>query len=260
MKTTRTSPTDGLAWVTGASSGIGRAVAFELARRGWRVAATARRTDELLKMAIDAANQGLTIIPFAADVTDREGLAKVVSEIEGQDRPIALAFLNVGTFFPDDSGEWAGDAFRQTYEVNLFGTLNSLEPVLPRMIARGKGQVAIVSSVAGYVGLPRAAAYGSSKAALINMCESLRFGLEPLGVGVQVICPGFVRTPLTDKNDFPMPFLIEADDAARRICDGLASERFEVAFPRRMVWLLKTLRLLPYSWFFKLVGKGTGRG
>ena len=114
MKTTRTSPTDGLAWVTGASSGIGRAVAFELARRGWRVAATARRSDELVKMAIEAANQGLTIIPFAGDVTNREGLAKVVADIEAQDRPIALAFLNVGTFFPDDSGEWAGDAFRQT--------------------------------------------------------------------------------------------------------------------------------------------------
>jgi short-subunit dehydrogenase len=260
MQTTRAQPSDGLAWITGASSGIGRAVALELARRGWRVAATARRADELEKLSAEAAALGLTILPFAGDVTDRSGLAQVVADIEASGATIALAMLNVGTFFPDDSGQWAGDAFRQTYDVNLGGTLNALEPLLPRMIARGRGQVAVVSSVAGYVGLPRAAAYGSSKAALINMCESLRFGLEPLGVGVQVICPGFVHTPLTAKNDFPMPFVIEADDAARRICDGLASERFEVAFPRRMVWLLKTLRLLPYSLFFKLVGKGTGRG
>jgi short-subunit dehydrogenase len=260
MQTTRTHPADGLAWITGASSGIGRAVALELARRGWRVAATARRADELDKLAAEAAAQGLTILPCPGDVTDRAGLAQVVANIEAKGTPIALAMLNVGTFFPDDSGEWAGDAFRETFDVNLFGTLNALEPLLPRMIGRSRGQVAIVSSVAGYVGLPRAAAYGSSKAALISMCESLRFGLEPLGVGVQVICPGFVHTPLTAKNDFPMPFVIEADDAARRICDGLASVQFEVAFPRRMVWLLKTLRLLPYSLFFRLVGKGTGRG
>jgi len=260
MQTKRVSPVDGLAWITGASSGIGRAVALELARRGWRVAATARRAGELDTLAAEAATRGLVILPFPGDVTDRVGLAKVVADVETNGGPIALAMLNVGTFFPDDSGEWAGDAFRQTYDVNLGGTLNALEPLLPRMIGRGRGQVAIVSSVAGYVGLPRAAAYGSSKAALISMCESLRFGLEPLGVGVQVICPGFVHTPLTAKNDFPMPFVIEADDAARRICDGLASRRFEIAFPWRMVWLLKTLRLLPYSWFFRLVGKGTGRG
>jgi len=258
MQTTRVSPVDGLAWITGASSGIGRAVALELARRGWRVAATARRAGELDNLAAEAAALGLTILPCPGDVTDRAGLAKVVADVEANGGPIVLAMLNVGTFFPDDTGEWAGDAFRQTYDVNLGGTLNALEPLLPRMIGRGTGQVAVVSSVAGYVGLPRAAAYGSSKAALINMCESLRFGLEPLGVGVQVICPGFVHTPLTAKNDFKMPYLITAEKAAQEIVAGIERGEFEIHFPHAFTRRLKLLQLLPYRQYFAVVRKATG--
>ena len=260
MSASRTTPADGIAWVTGASSGIGRAVALELARRGWTVAATARRGSELEALANEAAASGHTILPFAGDVTDRTGMARLVEAIETPESPIALAVLNVGTFFPDPPGECAGDAFRRTFDVNLGGTLNCLEPLVPRMLARVRGQVAVMASVAGYGGLPRASSYCASKAALIAMCESLRFQLESKGVGVQVICPGFVRTPLTDHNDFPMPFLIEVEDAARRICDGLGQSRFEIAFPRRMAWMLKAINMLPYALYFRLVGLRTGRG
>ena len=256
----RTTPADGIAWVTGASSGIGRAVALELARRGWTVAATARRAHELETLAGEAAAAGQTILPFPGDVTDRAGMARLIETIETPEQPIALALLNVGTFFPDAPGDWAGDAFRRTFDVNLNGTLNGLETLLPRMVARGRGQVAVVASVAGYGGLPRASSYCASKAALITMCESMRFPLERQGIGMQVVCPGFVRTPLTDHNDFPMPFLIEVDEAARRICDGLRQSRFEIAFPRRMAWLLKAINMLPYPLYFRLIGRGTGLG
>ena len=248
-------PADGIAWVTGSSSGIGRDVALELVRRGWRVAATARRIEELAALAAEA--PAGSILPFVGDVTDRDGVAALVKRIEAEDGPIALAFLNVGTHFPG-AKPLIGDAFRKTLQVNLDGAVNSLEPIVPLMQARRVGQIAVVASVAGYGGLPGAAAYCSSKAALISMCEALKFDLDQDNVLMQVVCPGFVKTPLTDKNDFPMPFLMSSEEAARRICDGLASERFEIAFPRRMVWSLKLLNLLPYALYFPLIARGTG--
>ena len=130
-----------------------------------------------------------------------------------------------------------------------------LAAVLPRFIERRSGHVAVVASVAGYRGLPTAAAYGASKAALINMAESMKPELDQYGVRISIVNPGFVRTPLTDKNDFPMPFLIEPDDAAERIVHGLARGRFEIAFPRRFVWGLKLLRCLPYALYFPLARK-----
>ena len=248
-------PSDGIAWVTGASSGIGRYVVLELVRRGWTVAASARRASELEALASEAP-QG-RILPFALDVTDRAACAATVSRIETEAGPIALAFLNVGTHVPG-AQPLIGESSRMTLDVNLGGTLNQLEPLLPILQKRGRGQVAVVASVAGYGGLPGAAAYCASKSALITLCASMKFTLDRDGVLTQVVCPGFVKTPLTDKNDFPMPFLMQADEAARRICDGLQTKRFEIAFPRRMVWLLKALNKLPYSWYFWLVSRGTG--
>ena len=121
-----------------------------------------------------------------------------------------------------------------------------------------QGQVAVNASVAGYGGLPTSAAYGATKAALINMTESLKFGIDREGITMQVVMPGFVGTPLTDKNEFPMPFLIPAEDAARRICDGFERAGFEIAFPRRMAWLLKAINLLPYALYFPVVARFTG--
>jgi NAD(P)-dependent dehydrogenase (short-subunit alcohol dehydrogenase family) len=179
--------------------------------------------------------------------------------VEREHGAIALAFLNVGTYFPDSDDDLGGDGFRKTFAVNLDGTVNLIGPLVRAMKTRGRGQIAVNASVAGYGGLPRAIAYSSSKSALIAMCEALKFDLDKLGITIQVVCPGFVKTPLTDKNDFPMPFLISVEEAGRRILDGFARGGFEIAFPKRMAWMLKFINMLPYSWYFWLVGKSTGR-
>ena len=251
-------PADGIAWVTGASSGIGRQVALDLARAGWTVAATARRAEELQKLAAEA--PAGRVVVAAADVTDAQAVAAAARAAEtGSGRPIALAILNAGTYVPDSAQAFDLQAFVQQVTVNLIGTANALASVMPSMIARSRGQIAIVSSVAGYRGLPRAIAYSATKAALIAMAESLKFDLDGAGVMVNVVNPGFVKTPLTDRNDFPMPFLMRVEDASRRIVEGLASGRFEVCFPRRFAYILKAMRLVPYALYFPLVGRTTGR-
>ena len=253
----RARPSDGLAWVTGASSGIGRAVAIELARRGYVVAATARRAGELEALAREVSSPG-HILPMPGDVTDLAAMEAVVDDIERQHGPLALAFLNAGTFFQDKAAVFDAAMVKRTFDINVGGAANGLQPVLTRMVARGRGQVAINASVAGYGGLPTSAAYGATKAALINMAESLRISMGLAGVTIQVVNPGFVGTPLTDKNTFPMPFLIPVEDAARRICTGFERNGFEIAFPRRMAWLLKAVNLLPYSLYFPAVARFTG--
>jgi short-subunit dehydrogenase len=130
---------------------------------------------------------------------------------------------------------------------------------MPAMMARNAGQIAVVSSVAGYRGLPAASAYGATKAALINMCESLKFDLDAAGVKLQLVDPGFVETPLTAQNDFNMPFLMKSDAAAQAFYRGLLSDRFEIVFPKRFAWQLKLLRCLPYAAYFPLIRRSTRR-
>ncbi len=255
----RAAPRDGIAWITGASSGIGRAVALELVRRGWRVAATARNVEQLDSLKAEAAALGGEVFVRPGDITDRTGMAALIAEIQREDGPVALAMLNAGGFFPNEKGEFIGDNFRHTMALNADGTLNCLEPLLPAMKGRGRGQIAVVSSVAGYAGLPTAASYCMAKSGLIALCESLRMSLARLGITIQIICPGYVRTPLSDRASGPKPFLVEVDDAARRICRGFECGGFEIAFPRRMVWLLKAARLLPYPLFFRLQSLGSRR-
>lgn len=253
----RASPADGVAWITGASSGIGRAVALELAHRGFVVAATARRIEALEALAREAEGASGRVIAHPADVTDRRQMDEVAATIEAAHGPICLAFLNAGVA-PGTRAEGVriGD-FRASFEVNLFGLLNGLEPVWASMAGRRRGQIAVNASLAGYRGLPGAAAYGASKAAVIHLAEALRFEADDLGIRLQIVNPGFVRTPMTDRNDFPMPFLISADEAARRICDGFMQGGFEITFPRPLSLGLKLARLLPDSAYFPLVKRVT---
>ena len=246
-----------MALVTGASSGIGAEVARQLAAQGFKVIAVARRADELAKLAAEATRG--TIIPMTGDVTDRAAMRDLVERVEREQGAIALAFLNVGTYFPDSDHDLGGDGFRKTFAVNLDGTVNLIGPLVRAMKLRGRGQIAVNSSVAGYGGLPQSIAYSSSKSALIAMCEALKFDLDKLGITIQVVCPGFVKTPLTDKNDFPMPFLISVEEAGQRILDGFQNGGFEIAFPKRMAWMLKFINMLPYSAYFWLISKTTGR-
>lgn len=234
-----------LAWITGASSGIGRALALRLAGEGWSVVASARRAGELETLATDAKRRAGRIVPMPLDVTDLEAMRDGVRRIETERGPIALAILNAGIYERDSAESFDADAFGRQVRINLLGAANGLDAIMPGMIGRRSGRIAIVSSVAGYRGLPGAAAYSASKAALIAMAESLRPELAEHNVKLQIVNPGFVRTPLTDRNDFPMPFLMELDDAVAAFHRGLATNRFEISFPWRLAVIMKLLRILP---------------
>ncbi len=241
-----------VAWITGASKGIGRAVALHLAARNWTVAASARNEDELAALSEEAASLAGSVKSYPLNITDKDACAAAVKRIEDELGPIEWALMNAGTYIRFGVADFDVDMFRDQIEINLMGTVLCLDPIMKRMVKRRRGRLGVVSSVSGYQGLPFASAYGASKAALINMCESMRVELERKGVILSVVNPGFVRTPLTDKNEFPMPFLMDADEAAERIVDGMAADRFEIAFPTRFVLILKALGFLPYWLFFKL--------
>jgi NAD(P)-dependent dehydrogenase (short-subunit alcohol dehydrogenase family) len=242
----------GVAWITGAGKGIGRSVALEMARRGWVVAASARTESDLSALANEAAREGNTIIPFVLDVTDRLAVSLAVARIEDQLGRIDLALLNAGTYVRFGVEDFTAEAFGRQFDINVMGTANCLEPVLDRMRVRRSGHIAVVSSLTAYRGLPFASAYGASKAALTNMCEALKPELDRFDIRMTVIHPGFVKTPLTDQNDFSMPFLMEADAAAHRIVNGMERGMFEIAFPRRFAYMLKLARCLPYWLYFMM--------
>lgn len=248
--------TDKIVWITGASSGIGRALALEMVRDGWRVAASARREEALVELAAEA--PAGSVVAFPLDVTDREASAAAVARIEAELGPISCAVLAAGTHIPTPADAFDLDDLRTLVEINLMGVFHAVGAVLPGFKERRVGHLVVVSSVAGYRGLPSAAGYGGTKAALINFTESLKFDLDHWGVKTQLVCPGFVRTPLTDKNPFPMPFLMEVDDAAKRLYAGMRRDGFEITFPRRFTTMLKAMARLPYAAYFPLVRRGTG--
>lgn len=239
-----------LAWVTGASSGIGRALALRLARDGRRVVISARRREILDEMASELPDR---LIAWPLDVTDAAAVAAAVPQIEAAHGPIDLAVLNAGTHQPMSATDFDASRFATLIDLNLLGVARGMAAVLQPMARRRRGHIAVVASLAGYAGLPTAAAYGASKAALINMCEALKLECDALGIKLQLVNPGFVETPLTDRNAFAMPFLMPVDKAVDRLVAGLAGPAFEIVFPRRFAYLLKLLRLLPYPLYFPVL-------
>ena len=241
-------------WLVGASTGIGAALAALLLERGARVAMSSRSRDALAALAAGQANA--LVLP--ADVTDAGALAAAHAQILDAWGGVDLAVFNAGTHSPVRAWELDLAQAKTLIDTNLMGVLNGLAAALPDMLAQKSGAVAVVASVAGYSGLPTSLIYGATKAALINLAETLYLDLAPKGLGVHLICPGFVETPLTAKNQFAMPALIPAAEAAREIVAGLARGEFEIHFPKRFTRVVKFLRLLPYRWYFWLVHKGTG--
>jgi short-subunit dehydrogenase len=258
MSLYRATKNDGAVWVTGASTGIGRELALTLAKEGWTVAATARSADKLAELEQHSLDFSGRIHSFPADVTDKNAMANVVSAITSQLGSVALAIFNAGNYWPASGDRLDIKKFEDTYAINVMGQVNGIVPIVDQMKAKGRGHIMIVASVSGYSGLPMASAYGASKAALINMAESLKFDFDRMNIRVQIVNPGFIETPLTDKNAFKMPALMPAEKAVRRMIDGIATGGFELTFPRRFTWFVKFFRLLPYPIYFWLMKRATG--
>lgn len=235
------------AWVTGASSGIGHELVLQLAASGVRVAATARSADKLTEL---AAGSGGRILAVPADVTDRAAMVAAAGDIRRALGPLDLVILNAGIWHPMDVLTYNADVAAQSMMVNYIGLANGIEAVLPAMLERKEGHLALVASVAGYRGLPKSSSYAPTKAAVISLAECLHHELYGTGVSVSVINPGFVATPMTRINRFPMPYMISADDAARRMLQGLAKKKFEIAFPWQTVALMEIARRAPNTPFF----------
>ena len=241
-------------FITGASSGIGAALARTCLAAGQSVTAVARRADRLA-----ALGDGHDRFHAAAcDVTDAAALASSIAESIAKLGPVDCAILNAGMYEPQDTTAIDPAVYAQHMNVNYMGVVNALPALIENMMGSGKGQIAIVSSVAGWRGLPRAAAYGPTKAALISLAESMTFDLAPRGIDIKVICPGFVDTESTAVNDYEMPSLISAETAATEILAGLRTDRFLIKFPRKFARQMNMLRWLPDRAYFRLVGARTG--
>ena len=239
-------------WLIGASSGIGEATAKLLMQRGARLALTSRSLDALTALADGNAHVA------RADVTDHASLRAAFESICATLGGIDVVIINAGTHQPVRAWELDAAAAEELVQVNLVGAMNLSALLAPYFAQSGGGRLAITASVAGYGGLPTGLVYGATKAALINFAETLYLDLAPRGVAVHLINPGFVKTPLTDLNDFKMPALIGADEAAREILAGIERGSFEIHFPKRFTRVLKLLNLLPYRLYFPLVHRITG--
>jgi short-subunit dehydrogenase len=233
--------------VTGASSGIGRALAVALARQGVRVGAVARRADLLAQLAEEVRAAGGTIETAVADVGDRAGLAAAIQGLERVLGPTDLLIANAGVGGDTGAVEMNVPVVERVLRVNFLGVVYAIESVLPGMIARRSGHVVGISSIAAFKGLPGAAAYCASKSAVNAYLEGLRIELRAHGVAVTAVCPGFVRTPMVAKNP-PMPFLMEPDAAAARILRALRRKPAVYAFPWPMKLLIRFARWAP-DWF-----------
>lgn len=242
--------------MTGGSTGIGRELVLALARRGVQVAASARSASNLVELAALDKN----IFPVPVDVTDRDKMAAAYAAVSDKLGDVDLAILNAGTWDPMSAEDFDALRAARSMNVNYNGITNALELLMPAMIARKSGHIAMVASVAGYRGLPKAAGYAPSKAAIISLAETLRFDLPRHNVDLTIVNPGFVDTPMTAVNEFPMPYMISADDAAKRILAGLERRVFEIAFPWQLVFSLKLMRILPYSLYFALATRFTRSG
>ncbi|MDC0450210.1 SDR family NAD(P)-dependent oxidoreductase [Pelagibacteraceae bacterium] len=242
-------------WITGGSSGIGKALAEKFALEGWKVAVSARRKEILDEM---AKHENISSHPL--DVTDQDQINDVFSKIINEFGNLDLCVFSSGTYDPKLEQEINIKQNKFVMETNFFGVLYCIKSVEKYFKDKKEGHISIVSSIAAYRGLPNSSGYGPSKAALTNLAESLYFDFKKHNVKISLVSPGFIKTPLTDKNEFPMPFIKSPEFAAEKMFNGLTkSEAFEIHFPKALTLLLKFLRILPYRIYLFLIDKGVKR-
>ena len=242
-------------WITGASSGIGKALAEKFAAEGWKVAASARRKEILDKM-----SKHENIFSYPLDVTNQDQIKnsfeKIIENFDGLD----LCVFSSGTYDPKLEQEINVVQNKFVMETNFFGVLYCIKAVENYFKNKKDGHISIVSSIAAYRGLPNSSGYGPSKAALTNLTESLYFDFKKYNVRISLVSPGFIRTPLTDKNEFPMPFIKSPEFAAEKMFNGLTKRKaFEIHFPKALTVLLKIFRILPYKIYLFLIDKSVKR-
>ena len=241
-------------WITGASSGIGKALALKFANEGWQVAASARRTNLLEEL--NKNNQNIHSFPL--DVVNLENSKKIFEKIIEKLGEINLCIFSSGTYDPKTEREINVEQIQKVFNVNFFGTLNCIKSVEDYFKKKRSGHIAVVSSLVGYRGLPNSTGYAPSKAALNNLTESLYFDFKRYDVKVSLITPGFIKTPLTDKNTFKMPFLKSSEFAAEKIYNGLIKKNsFEISFPIQIKIIMKILKILPNKIYLYLIKKLT---
>ncbi|MEM6602685.1 MAG: SDR family NAD(P)-dependent oxidoreductase [Pseudomonadota bacterium] len=240
--------------ITGASSGIGRATALKFAQQGYHVVISARRTDKLKDVVSAAKGLSGRITSYEEDVTQldmvRDVYAKMLNDIGHPD----IVFLNAGISIHATIQDFDPNIYDKIYQTNQKGIINGLDPAMRDMMQRRSGHIALTASLAGYRGMPTATGYCMTKAALINLAEGLRPELQRYNVGLQLVNPGFVRTAMTDKNEFPMPFMIEAEEAADILFRELGTDRREIIFPKTFGYLMRFYRILP-GWCIEKIGQ-----
>ena len=241
-------------WITGGGTGIGKAVAIKFANQGWKVAISGRR-ENILK---EVENVNPNIKSFPLDVNDKGKCFEIMKNIKEEFGDIDTCFFSTGTWDPKKEREIDVEQIEKVFKVNFFGTLNCIKSVEDHFRNRKNGIITIVSSIAGYKGLPNSTGYGPSKAALNNLAESLYFDFGRYNVRVCLVSPGFIKTPMTDKNDFKMPFLKTPEYSADKIYNGLInSNKFEIHFPKSLTLILKFFKIIPDRLYFYLVKKMT---
>ena len=242
-------------WITGASSGIGKALAEKFASEGWKVAASARR-----KEILDEMSSHENIFSYPLDVTNQDQIKISFEKIIEDFKELDLCVFSSGTYDPKLEQEINVKQNKFVMETNFFGVLYCINAVENYFKNKKNGHISIVSSVAAYRGLPNSSGYGPSKAALTNLTESLYFDFKKHNVRISLVSPGFIKTPLTDKNEFPMPFIKSPEFAAEKMFNGLTkSKAFEIHFPKALTILLKIFRVLPYKIYLFLIDKGVKR-
>ncbi len=238
-------------WITGASSGIGKALALKFAKENWHVAVSARRKELLDELA-----QNKNISSFPMDVTNEDLVKITFSNILNKFKELDLCVFCSGAYDPKLEKEINKEQIKKIMNINFFGVLNCIEIVENYFKNKKEGHISIVSSVAAYRGLPNSSGYGPSKAALTNLTESLYFDFKKHGVRISLISPGFIKTPLTSQNTFNMPFIKTPEFAANKIYNGLTKgSAFEIHFPKELTLILKILRILPYRIYLFLVNR-----